>query len=82
MGLGRRQKGGQGGTGGAVASSGNVSPKSWNNFVSVGEFSTENCVLTHRKLPYILLFSPLSENPAPRLANPGATPVLDLNHCN
>ena len=36
---------------------------------------TENCVLRLKKIPSNLLYSPLSGNPAPSRANPGATPV-------
>ena len=46
---------------GAVAStSGSVSPPSEKNFVSGGEVLTENCVIIHRKISSILLFSPPS----------------------
>ena len=51
---------------GAVApSSGNVSPPSWKNYVSIGEFSTENCVRMHRKIPSIMLVSTPDEEPSP-----------------
>ena len=54
-----------GGRGAVAPLSGNVSPPaSGTNFVSVREFSTENCVLMHRKIPFIFL-APLSGNPAP-----------------
>ena len=49
----------EGGRGTVAPSSGSVSPFPWGkNFVPVGEFLTENCVLMHRKIPSILLFSP------------------------
>ena len=48
-------------------------PSSGKNFTPVGEFLTQNCVLILTKIPSILLYSPLSENLAPRRANPGAT---------
>ena len=53
---------------------GNVSPPSGKNFVSVREFSTENCVQMHRMIPSMLLFSPLAGEPSPLLDNPGASP--------
>ena len=57
---------------------GAVAPSSGKNFVSIGEFLTENCVMMHRKIPFILLFSPPVGEPSPRRANPGATPAHDV----
>ena len=66
----------KGGRGTVAPSSGNVSSPSEKNFVSVGEFSTKNCAQMHRKIPFILILSPLSGNPTPpRRTNPGATPA-------
>ena len=51
-------------------------PPSGKNCLSVGEFSTENCVVMHRKIPSVLLFSPTCRGTqSPRRANPGATPL-------
>ena len=52
---------------GARGSTGGVAslPRSGKNFMPVGAFTTENCILMYRKIPSILLCSPLSGNPAP-----------------
>ena len=50
--------------GGARGGLGAVAPSSGKNFVSVGEFLTENCVIMHIKIPFILLFSPPVEEPS------------------
>ena len=47
----------EGGWGAVVPSSGSGSLPSGKNFVSVGEFLTVNCVIMHRKIPFILLLS-------------------------
>ena len=58
---GRRQRGGRR----AVAPSwGDVSSPSEKKFVSVGEFTTEYCVLMHKKNPIFCYLAPLSRNPA------------------
>ena len=58
---------------GAVALSGSLD----SIFTPVGEFLTVKCVLMLRNIPSILLYSPLSGNLAPRLANPDATPAIE-----
>ena len=50
---------------------------SWKHIMPIGEIITRNCVLRLRKVPSTLLYSPLSENLAPRRANPGA-PVFSI----
>ena len=55
---------------------GGCSPLSGKSFVSIGEFLTENCVIMHRKMSFILLFSPLSGKPALSLGKSSRHPCL------
>ena len=55
---------------GARGGQGGCSPPLDKNFKLIGERLKENCALMLRKIPYILFYSPLSGNLAPRRANP------------
>ena len=62
--------------GGARGGQGGCSPSSGKNFVSVGEFSTKNCVQLHRKILLILIFSPPIGEPSPPVGQILAPPLL------